>query len=119
MRGERLITPFDLFDVLDDPDEMIDLTKDDVVEEKTTNKRQRLPRDGARNTYHCSEKGKLSAQGGTLCRTVCPGFDMHPATGKLYCSWCIEHIFGKQGERDGINMTPNDFAKELERRKRE
>ena len=111
MRGERLITPFDLSDVLDDPD--------DDVEEKTTNKRQRLPRDGARNTYHCSEKGKLSAQGGTLFQRVCPGFDMHPATGKLYCSWCIERIFGKQGERDGISMSPMDWEKELERRKRE
>ena len=50
--------------------------------------RRAMPkRDGARNTYHCCNKGKLH-RGANICPGICPGFDIGP-DGKLYCSWCI------------------------------
>ena len=71
----------------------------------------RPKRTGARNTYHCCNKGK------SICPGICPNFDYSPVTGKLYCTWC----FKNEGleEKDAIFMTADDWGRHLAKDKEE
>ena len=67
----------------------------------------RPKRDGARNTYHCTNRGE-----GT-CMRICPQFWLNKEDKKLYCSWCLP------SEQGAKSISVNDWEKVLGKKKKE
>jgi hypothetical protein len=67
-----------------------------------TKQRIQPSRNGARNTYHCSNKGTR------VCPNICPQFWLAP-NNKLYCSYCLP----EQYKHDSKSISVGDWEKFL------
>ena len=61
--------------------------------------RARQPREGARNTYHCCNKGKT---GRNKCPSICPQFWLAPDN-KLYCTSCLPTQWEKRARSISVS----------------
>jgi hypothetical protein len=71
---------------------------------KPTKQRIQPSRNGARNTYHCSNKGTR------VCPNICPQFWIAPDN-KLYCSYCLPEHY----KHESKSISVGDWQKFLDK----